>query len=52
MPVELFDDEGRQPHRKLVQQEQPRAGRHGTGQGQHLLFAARQRPGMLVTAFL
>ena len=50
MVVELVDDDGRQPHGELVEHEQPRARRHGAGQRQHLLLAARQRAGRLVAA--
>ena len=45
--VELADDERRQAHRQLVDEEHGRVGAEAAGQGEHLLLAARQRAGQL-----
>ena len=39
--VELLDDQRREPHRQLVEQQQRRIGRERTGEREHLLLAAR-----------
>ena len=41
--VQLLDDQRRQAHRQLVEQQHRRVGRQAPGQGEHLLLAARQR---------
>ena len=41
--VQLLDDDRRQPHRQLVEQEQRRVGREPARHREHLLLAARQR---------
>ena len=41
--VEVLDDERREAHRELVEQQHLRVGRHGAGHREHLLLAARQR---------
>ncbi len=51
-PEHFFHQDGRQAHRRFVQQHQFRIQHHGAGHGQHLLFAAGQRAGQLVAAFL
>ena len=45
--VELLDDDRRQSHRQLVEDQQRRIGGQATGHGEHLLLAAGQRPGDL-----
>ena len=49
--VQLFDDDRRQPHRQLVEEEQRGVGGEPAGHRQHLLFAARQRAGELAAPF-
>ena len=50
--VQLLDDERRQAHRQLVEQQHGRIGREATGHREHLLLAARHRAGQLAAAFL
>ena len=45
--VELVDDQRRQPHRQLVEQQQGRVGGQRPRHREHLLLAARQRAGQL-----
>ena len=45
--VELVDDQRRQAHRQLVDEQHARVGAEAAGQGEHLLLAARQRAGQL-----
>jgi ABC-type Fe3+/spermidine/putrescine transport system ATPase subunit len=45
--VELLDDDRRQPHRQLVEQQQGRVDGQASRKRQHLLLAARQGPRQL-----
>ena len=47
---DLLDELGRQPHRRLVQQQQLRVGHQRAADGQHLLLAAGHRAGDLRSA--
>ena len=49
---DLQHDQRRQAERGLVEQHQARLQHQCTGDGQHLLLAARQRAGLLLDAFL
>ena len=44
---DLLDQDRRQAHRRLVEQQQPRPGHQRPADRQHLLLAARQRAGLL-----
>ncbi len=44
---QLLGDERRQPERRFVEQQQLGSGHQRPGDGQHLLLAARQGPGLL-----
>ena len=50
--ADLADDAGREAERRLVEQEQLRAGHQRTADGQHLLLAAGQQAAALRTALL
>ncbi|KAG0945729.1 hypothetical protein G6F31_014412 [Rhizopus arrhizus] len=47
---DLLHDDRRQAHRRFVQQQQAGLGHQGPADGQHLLFAARQRARVLIPA--
>src|SRR6185437_13189127 len=49
---DLLDQQRRQAHRRFVQQDHARARHKRAADGQHLLFAARKRRGLLLAAFL
>ncbi len=49
---DLLDQDGRQPHARLVEQQQARAGHQRPADGEHLLLAARERARDLGQAFL
>ena len=44
-PKNVLDDERREAHRRLVEGEQPRFGHQRAADGEHLLLAARGKPG-------
>ena len=44
---QFLDQQRRQPERRLIENEQPRLGHQAAADGEHLLFAAGQRPGAL-----
>src|ERR1019366_4275382 len=46
-PVELFDDERREPERRLVEEHELRARHERSPDGEHLLLAARERARLL-----
>src|SRR2546425_12732314 len=46
-PEDRVDEDGREPHGRLVEQEQRRSGHEGAADGQHLLLAARERAALL-----
>jgi len=46
-----LDQERRETERGLVEQQQPRPAHEGPADGEHLLLAARHRPGLLADAF-
>src|SRR5262245_4713224 len=50
--ADVPDERGREPLRRLVHQDEPRAGHHHPGNGEHLLLPARQRLGRLVDPFV
>src|SRR5579884_2960972 len=43
-PIDVLDDERREPLRRLVDQEQPRVGDQRAADREHLLLAAREAP--------
>src|SRR5581483_5444701 len=49
---DLRDDEWREPERRLVEQQEPRALHDRACEREHLLLAAGQRSGLLVAASL
>ena len=49
---DLLDQQRRQTHGRLVQQQHLRLAHQGAAHGQHLLFAAGKRTGGLVAALL
>src|SRR5215216_177743 len=49
---DLRDDDRRQAHRGLVEEDELRPAHEGPGDGAHLLLAARHRAGELVAALL
>src|SRR3954453_18667286 len=50
--VDLVDDHGRQPERRLVEQQQARAGHQRPAHREHLLLAAGHRAALLLLALL
>src|SRR5688572_17244179 len=48
---DLLDHERREPHARLVEQEQLRTAHHRARDREHLLLAARERPGRLLAPF-
>ncbi len=48
---DVVHDHRRQPHRRLVDDQQPGAGHQAAADGEHLLLAAGQGPGQLRAAF-
>src|SRR5574341_1368674 len=46
--TDLADNQGGQPFRRLIQEEQPAVGEERPADGEHLLLPARQRPARLV----
>ena len=49
---DLLDEDRRQAHRRLVEEEDLGLGHQRAADREHLLLAARQRPGLLRLAFL
>ena len=49
---DFIDELRRQPSGRLVEQQQPGLRHHGSADGYHLLFAAGQRPRLLLPPFL
>ena len=49
---DLLDEQRREAHRGLVEQQELRTAHEGTAHGEHLLFAARERAGRLILALL
>src|SRR5207302_11502475 len=44
---QLGDEHGREPERRLVEEQEPRAVDERAGEREHLLLAAAERPGLL-----
>src|SRR5258708_13514623 len=49
---DLVDDHRRQPHRRLVEEQQPGPREQRARDGEHLLLAAGERPRLLLVALL